>query len=361
MQRRFSKKIQVGKLFIGGDAPVSVQSMIKKATTDIERVLEEARRLKAAGCDIIRIAVPDKEAALALGAIRKGVDIPLVADIHFDHRLALMALDAGVDKIRINPGNIGKEEHIREVLRACSGRKVPIRIGVNAGSLERHILEKYGHPTADAMVESAMYHIRLCEKYDFDDIIISLKASDVPMMIDAYRKIATMVPYPLHLGVTEAGNGMEGLIKSTAGIATLLADGIGDTIRVSLTDDPVEEVKAGIEILKTFHLLEKGVKIVSCPTCGRLEVDLIPIVNRVKKKLESVQTPITVALMGCVVNGPGEAREADIGVACGKGRAVLYIKGEKIASIAEEEIEEKILDFITKMDTNQTEGATFHV
>jgi (E)-4-hydroxy-3-methylbut-2-enyl-diphosphate synthase len=258
----------------------------------------------------------------------------------------LKAIDAGFDKIRINPGNIGDEKRIKAVLDACKANRIPIRIGVNAGSLEKEILKQYGHPNADAMVESALHHIRICEKNDFYDIIVSLKASDVPMMIDAYRKLAAKVSYPLHIGVTEAGNGMEGLIKSSVGIGTLLAEGIGDTIRVSLTENPLEEVKAAKEILKSLNLRKEGVNLVSCPTCGRLEVDLIPIVNRVKQKLSAVKEPLTIALMGCVVNGPGEAREADFGVACGKDKAIIFKHGQKISVVKAEDIEDTLLKII---------------
>lgn len=353
MERRKSKKIKVGNLFIGGNAPISVQSMTKTKTTDVEATVEQIRQLKATGCDIVRIAVPDMKAAKVLREIRDQIDIPLVADIHFDYRLALKAVEAGFDKIRINPGNIGDEKRIRLVLDACKQHNIAIRIGVNAGSLEKDILSKYGHPTPEALVESALHHVRICEKYGFNDIIISLKSSDVPMMIKAYRKISTVVEYPLHLGVTEAGNGIDGIVKSSIGIGTLLAEGIGDTIRVSLTDDPVQEVKAGLEILKSLNLIQKGVKIISCPTCGRLEVDLIPIVNRVKKELEHIDYPLTVAIMGCVVNGPGEAREADIGIACGKEKAIVFKKGKKLGIVKENEIERYLLSIITEFIQKQ--------
>ncbi|GAB4180409.1 MAG: flavodoxin-dependent (E)-4-hydroxy-3-methylbut-2-enyl-diphosphate synthase [Calditrichia bacterium] len=346
MTRRQTKQIRVRDVVIGGDAPITVQSMTKTPTWDVESTVEQIRKLKAAGCEIVRLAVPDKQSAEALPAIRLQVDIPLVADIHFDYKLAIQAVESGIDKIRINPGNIGDEKRIKLVLDACKMHQIPIRIGVNSGSIEAHILTKYGHPVAEAMVESALHHIRICERNKFEDLVISLKSSDVPMMIDAYRSLSQMVDYPLHLGVTEAGSDEEGLIKSAVGIGTLLAEGIGDTIRVSLTDDPVKEVKAGYEILKSLNLREKGVKIVSCPTCGRLEVDLLPIVRRVKEKLRKVKEPLTIAIMGCVVNGPGEAREADIGIACGKEKAILFYRGEKMKVIPENQIENEVMTLI---------------
>ena len=322
--RRKTRQVKVGKVFVGGDALISVQSMTKTKTEDIDATVTQIRELTAAGCDIIRCAVPNEEAARALKEIISQVQIPVVADIHFNYRLALMSLESGVSKIRINPGNIGERSRVEAVLKACLERKVPIRIGVNSGSIEKHILKKYGHPTPEAMVESALYHIHLCEECNFEDIIIALKASDVPMMIAAYRLISSKVDYPLHLGVTEAGPVWGGTIKSSIGIGILLEEGIGDTIRVSLTGEPHEEVRVGKAILKSLGLSRKGVTLVSCPTCGRLETpDLPQIAQQLEKRLQNIDKDITVAVMGCAVNGPGEAREADLGVACGDRKSVV--------------------------------------
>lgn len=347
--RENTRRIIAGGVPIGGGAAVSVQSMCNVRTSDVDAAVAQIRQLRAAGCDIVRLAVPDMAAARAISAIKEQVDVPLVADIHFDYRLALEAAARGIDKIRINPGNIGGRERVAAVARECSLRNIPIRIGVNGGSLEKLLLEKYGHPTAEAIVESAKGHIRLLNDCGFDDICVSLKSSSVPLTVAAYRLAAEELPYPLHLGVTETGTAYQGTVSSAVGIGTLLMEGIGDTIRVSLTADPVEEVKAGIAILKASGLRKGGVRFVSCPTCGRTEIDLIGLAHEVEERLQALQADITVAVMGCVVNGPGEAREADIGIAGGDGCAVLFKKGEIIRKVAEDEIETVLLQEIEKM------------
>ena len=327
-----TRQIQVGSLPLGGGAPVLVQSMCNTKTWDVEATVGQIKALRAAGCEIVRLAIPDERAALAIPAIKEQVDLPLVADIHFDYRLALMAAERGIDKIRINPGNIGGEENVRKVAEACKSRNIPIRIGVNAGSLEKPLLEKYGHPCPEAMVESAKGHVELLTRFGFEDICLSLKSSTVPLTIAAYRMAAEVFPYPLHLGVTETGTEWNGTIQSAVGIGTLLSEGIGDTIRVSLTADPVKEVSAGIAILKAAGLRKGGVKFVSCPTCGRTEIDLISLATRVENEVRDIPRDITVAVMGCVVNGPGEAREADYGIAGGKDRGILFKKGQVLGT-----------------------------
>lgn len=345
-QRRKSRKVIVGGVPVGGDAPITVQTMTKTKTSDIEATVQQIKEAEEAGCDIIRVTVNDKEAAEAIKEIVRRSNIPIVADIHFNHIFALKAIDAGVSKVRINPGNIGSEERIKEVLTRAKERKIPIRIGVNSGSLEEEILEKYGYPTAEALYESAMKHVRICEKYGFEDIIISVKSTDVKLMIEAYRMIAERTDYPLHLGVTEAGTTRVGTIKSAVGIGTLLAEGIGDTIRVSLTDHPIKEIEVGKEILRSLGLATRNVEIIACPTCGRLEVDLFTITNKLEAAVKDIKKPVKVALLGCVVNGPGEASEADIGIAAGKGVAILYRKGEVVKRIKEEEIVDVLLEEI---------------
>ncbi|MEJ5306078.1 MAG: flavodoxin-dependent (E)-4-hydroxy-3-methylbut-2-enyl-diphosphate synthase [Ignavibacteria bacterium] len=346
MKRRKSRKVYVGGVPVGGDAPISVQTMTKTKTSDIEATVRQIKEAEEAGCDIIRVTVNDKEAAEAIKEIVRRSNIPIVADIHFNHIFALKAIEAGVAKVRINPGNIGSEERIKEVLTKAKERKIPIRIGVNSGSLEEEILEKYGYPTAEALYESAMKHVKICERYGFEDIVISVKSTDVRLMIEAYRMIAERTDYPLHLGVTEAGTTRVGTIKSAVGIGTLLAEGIGDTIRVSLTDDPVKEVEVGKEILRSLGLATRNVEIIACPTCGRLEVDLFTITNKLEEAVKDIKKPVKVALLGCVVNGPGEASEADIGIAAGKGVAILYRKGEVVRRIKEEEIVDVLLEEI---------------
>ena len=342
-----TKKISVGGISVGGGAPVTVQSMCNTKTWDVEASVGQIKRLKAAGCDIVRLAVPDMRSAEAISAIKEQVDIPIVADIHFDHTLALEAAARGVDKIRINPGNIGGEENVRKVALACRERNIPIRIGVNAGSLEKRLLEKYGHPTAEAMVESARGHIELLRRFDFDDICLSMKASSVPLCVEAYRLASQEFNYPLHLGVTETGTAFNGTVQSAVGIGTLLMEGIGDTIRVSLTADPVEEVRAGIAILRAAGL-RHGVKLVSCPTCGRTEIDLIGLAHEVEQRIAGLDGDITVAVMGCVVNGPGEAREADYGIAGGKDCGLLFKKGKILGTYPYESLCQALMELIDK-------------
>lgn len=334
---RKTREIKIGNLFIGGDNPVVIQSMTNTFTKDVKATVSQILELEKAGCEMVRVTVNNDEAAEAIKDIKKQIHIPLVADIHFDYKLALKAIENGVDKLRINPGNIGDDEKIRLVVEMAKEYKIPIRIGVNSGSIEKKILEKYGKPTADGMVESAMYHIALLEKYDFHDIVVSLKASNVQMMIEAYRKISKIIDYPLHLGVTEAGTAFQGTVKSSIGIGSLLIDGIGDTIRVSLTENPVEEIKVAKEILKVLGL-RKGVEIISCPTCGRTEIDLISLAKKVEKEFGNIDKNIKIAVMGCVVNGPGEAKEADYGVAGGKGVGLIFKKGEILKKVREDEI-----------------------
>ncbi len=343
INRRNSKKVKVGDIFIGGDSKITVQSMLNVPSNDSEGNVKQALALEKAGCEIIRLAVPDMESVNTVRALKDNISIPVVADIHFDYRLALASLEAGVDKIRINPGNIGKDENVKAVADACKKRGVPIRIGVNSGSVEKEILARYGAPTPEAMAESAMYHVRLLEKFDFDDIVISIKSSNVHNMIEAYERVAERCDYPLHLGVTEAGTARMGLIKSSVGIGSLLTKGIGDTIRVSLTADPTEEVYAGFDILKAIGLGGNTPKLVSCPTCGRTKIDLIGLANEVEQRLRSVKKNITVAVMGCVVNGPGEAREADIGIAGGDKSGLIFKKGEVLRKVSEDKIIDELM------------------
>lgn len=332
MERRISKQTKVGNVIIGGGAPISVQSMCNTDTNDISKTLEQIQRLSDAGCEIVRLAIRDENAAKAFSEIKKKSPLPMVADIHFDYRLALLCAAGGADKIRINPGNIGSKERVNAVARECENCKIPIRIGVNGGSLEKEILAKYASPTAEALVESAMHHANLLEDCGFSNIILSLKSSNVKTMCDAYRLIAQKTNYPLHIGVTEAGTEYGGIIKNSIGIGSLLLDGIGDTLRVSLTAPPEKEVVAGIEILKAIDM-RKGTKLVSCPTCGRCRVDMIPIAQEVQMRLNKLDKNIKVAVMGCAVNGPGEAREADIGIACGDRVALIFKKGEILRKV----------------------------
>ena len=334
---RKTREIKIGNLYIGGENPIIIQSMTNTPTEDVEKTVAQIKELEKAGCELVRVTVNTEKAAEAIKEIKKQINIPLVADIHFDYKLALKAMENGIDKLRINPGNIGDDEKVRLVVEKAKELNVPIRIGVNSGSVEKKILEKYGRVTADGMVESAMYHVNLLEKYGFNNIIISLKASNVKMMVDAYRKISELVDYPLHLGVTEAGTEFQGTVKSSIGIGSLLVDGIGNTIRVSLTENPAEEIKVAKEILKVLGLRE-GVEIVSCPTCGRTQIDLIGLAKKVEKEFGNIEKNIKIAVMGCVVNGPGEAKEADIGVAGGKGEGLLFKKGEIVKKVKEEEI-----------------------
>ena len=347
-KRDNTRKISVGGVDIGGGAAVSVQSMCNTKTWDVEATVAQIKAMKAAGCDIVRIAVPDMAAARAISDIKEGVDMPLVADIHFDYCLALEAAARGIDKIRINPGNIGGEENVKAVADACRRRGIPIRIGVNAGSLEQRLLEKYGHPCPEAMVESAAGHAALLEKFGFYDICLSLKASSVPLTIAAYRMAAERFEYPLHLGVTETGTEWNGTIQSAVGIGTLLSEGIGNTVRVSLTADPVREVSTGIAILKAAGVRKGGVRFVSCPTCGRTEIDLISLANKVEGLVRGLDRDITVAVMGCVVNGPGEAREADYGIAGGKNKGILFKKGQVLGTYPYDELCDALMQLIEK-------------
>ncbi len=338
-----TRQIHVGGVPIGGGAPVAIQSMLNTKTTDVEGSLSQLHKLAAAGCQIARLAVPNQEAAKCFGEICKASPLPLVADIHFDYKLALLAAEGGASKIRINPGNIGGEDRVQAVVAACKERNIPIRIGVNGGSLDKKLLEKYGHPTAEALVESAFQHLELLEKYGFYDTCVSMKSSNVPTMVAAARLFRSKCDYPIHIGVTETGPVRMGLMKSAMGIGALLLDGIGDTIRVSLTDDPVEEVYAAKDILKAAGLRKEGVNIISCPTCGRTQIDLICLVNQVDEALKDCEKPITVAVMGCIVNGPGEAREADIGIAGGDGCGLLFEKGQQICKLPYDQLLPELL------------------
>ena len=347
--RRETRKIHVGNVAIGGNAPIVVQSMCSTDTRDIRASLQQISRLAEVGCEIIRLAVLDDKAVEALKSIKEEAPIPLIADIHFDHRLALGALKAGVDGLRINPGNIGGERAVAKVVRAAAERRVPIRIGVNSGSLDKDLHQRYGGATPEAMVESALRQVQLLESLQFHEIKISLKSSDVMTMVESYRLLADKVAYPLHLGVTEAGTLISGTAKSAIGIGLLLAEGIGDTIRVSLTSDPIDEIKAAYEILRALKLRERGVELISCPTCGRCEIDIIGLTQEVEKRLLTVKTPLKVAIMGCVVNGPGEAKEADVGIAGGRGQGILFKKGEIVEKLPEGDLVPRLLKEIALM------------
>jgi (E)-4-hydroxy-3-methylbut-2-enyl-diphosphate synthase len=344
--RRATRQIRVGKVPVGGNAPISVQSMTKTDTRDVQATVDQIWALEAAGCEIVRVAVPDDEAAAAVRQIRSQIRIPLIVDIHFDYRLALQCLEGGVDCLRINPGNIGPTWRVREVTKAAAERKVPIRIGVNAGSLEKHLLQRFGAPTPEALVESALFHIRILEELNYPEMKISLKSSDPKMMIEAYRMLADRVPYPFHLGVTEAGTAFAGAIKSAVGIGTLLAEGIGDTIRVSLTEDSTEEVRAGFEILKALGLRRRGLNVIACPSCGRVEIDLVGVTKEVEKRLRAlnINRSLNVAVMGCAVNGPGEARGADIGIAGGNGVGLLIKDGKIVRKVRESELADVLVE-----------------
>ncbi len=343
------KQVKVADLILGGGNPVRVQSMLNTRADDIDASVKQAIELEKAGCEIIRATVPDINAVKTIAALKENVSVPIVADIHFDYKMALEALAAGVDKIRINPGNIGSDERVKAVADECKRKGVPIRIGVNSGSVEKHILAKYSSPCPEALVESALYHVSLLEKFDFDDIVISIKSSDVQTTCKAYRLMAEKSDYPLHLGVTEAGTERMGIIKSAMGIGSLLLDGIGDTIRVSLTAPPVKEVFAGFDILKSAGLRKSGINLVSCPTCGRTKIDLIGLANKVEDALRGCSKDITVAVMGCIVNGPGEAREADIGIAGGNGEGLIFKKGEIIKKVKEEDLFNELLKEVEKL------------
>ncbi|MDU4934674.1 MAG: flavodoxin-dependent (E)-4-hydroxy-3-methylbut-2-enyl-diphosphate synthase [Peptostreptococcaceae bacterium] len=346
--RRVSREVSVGNVKIGGNNPISVQSMTTTDTRDAESTIAQIKRLEAVGCDIVRVAVPDMEAAKNIGKIKAGVNIPVIADIHFDHRLALEAKEQGVDGVRINPGNIGSIEKVKAVVEKCKERNLKIRIGVNGGSLEKELLAKYGSATAEALVESALGHIKILEDLDFYNIVISLKSSDIYKTLEAYELISKKVDYPLHIGITESGSVKKGTIKSSIGVGALLLKGIGDTMRISLTGDPTEEIIVGKEILRSLDLLNDKIKVISCPTCGRCNIDLINTVNEVEGKISDINKNITVAIMGCAVNGPGEAREADIGIAGGKGEGLLFKKGEIVRKIKGNRLVEELLEEIEK-------------
>lgn len=342
-------KVKVGNICIGGDSPVTIQSMLNTPAEDINASVLQAKRLEEAGCEIIRAAVPNRDAVKLIYSLKEAINVPIVADIHFDYKIALDCVAAGVDKIRINPGNIGSDDRVKAVADACKKAGVPIRIGVNSGSLEKSILEKYGHPTAEALCESALYHASLLEKFDFNDIVLSMKSSTVATTVKAYELAAEKTDYPLHLGVTETGTEYSGIIKSSAGIGSLLLHGIGDTIRISLTADPVREVVAAKELLRSVGLRNDGVVFVSCPTCGRTKIDLISLANKVQESLSGINKHIKVAVMGCVVNGPGEAKEADIGIAGGDGCALIFKKGEILRKVPEDMIIDELLKEIEKL------------
>jgi len=347
--RTETRAVRVGDLQIGGNDQVIIQSMTTTKTHDVEATVKQIHQLTEAGCQIVRVACPDMRAAEAIPEIKKRVSVPLVADIHFDYKLALKAIEGGIDKIRINPGNIGRREKVEAVVKAAKERGIPIRIGVNAGSLEKRILQKYGYPTADGMVESALYHIGILEDLDFHDIVVSLKASDVRLAIEAYKKAAAAFNYPLHLGITESGTLFSGTVKSAAGLGALLSLGIGSTIRISLSADPVEEVKVARELLKTFGLAANAATLISCPTCGRIEIDLISIANEIEEYIANIQAPIKVSVLGCAVNGPGEAKEADIGIAGARGEGLLFRHGKIIRKIPENQMVEELKKEIDKL------------
>ena len=356
-ERRKTRSVKVGQYTVGGDAPIVVQSMTKTDTRNVDKTVEQIQQLEQAGCEIVRLAVPDIEAAKALKDIRKKCpDSVLVSDIHFQYKFALMALDAGIDKLRINPGNIGDAEKVRTVVRRAQEQKVPIRIGVNAGSLERRLLEKYGFPTPEAMAESAEYHIRILEDLGFGDTIISLKSSNVKLTVAAYRLLAKRCDYPFHLGITEAGTQFSGTVKSCVGMGMLLAEGIGDTIRVSLATDPTEEVRVAYELLKSLELRSRGPIVIACPTCGRLEVDLFKIAGEIEQATSHIKMPLSLAVMGCAVNGPGEAREADLGVAAGRGNGMIYRQGKAIRRVKEEDIVPALLEEIERFVADKAAG-----
>lgn len=348
--RRKTREVSLGSIKIGGDNPIAVQSMTNTDTRDAKKTIEQIKKLEEAGCDAVRVAVPDMIAAENLGKIKKEINIPLIADIHFDYKLALKAIEEGVDGIRINPGNIGGIDRVKAVVEKCKEKNLKIRIGVNGGSLEKHLLKKYGSATPEALVESAMEHVKILEDLDFYNIVISLKSSDIYTAVNAYTLMSQKVDYPLHLGITEAGGIKKGTIKSSIGVGSLLLRGIGDTIRISLTGDPVEEVHVGKDILRSLNLLNDKIKIVSCPTCGRCNIDLISVANEVEEKIKDINKDMTVAIMGCAVNGPGEAREADIGIAGGKGEGLLFKKGEIVRKIKGDSLVDELLEEISKFE-----------
>lgn len=360
IHRRDTKKIMVGNVQVGNKDEIILQSMTTTKPVNIEETVKQINRLTDAGCKIVRLACPTVEDARAIKEIKKQVNCPLVADIHFNYRIALEAIDAGVDKIRINPGNIGNEERVKLIVEKCKEKHIPIRIGVNAGSLEKHILEKYGYPTSEGMIESAKFHVDILEKLDFHDIIISLKASDMLMAVEAYQKAAEFFDYPLHIGITEAGTKFGGTIKSAAGLGILLNQGIGNTMRVSLSDDPVEEIKVARELLKNFNLITDMPTLISCPTCGRIEVDMIPIAQELEEFLQTIKAPLKVSILGCAVNGPGEAKEADVGIACAKGEGLLIKKGELIRKVPEAELLDTLKKEVLILETEYLKNKELH-
>lgn len=347
--RKIKRVVNIGGVKIGGDNPVAIQSMCNTDTRDVKSTVNQIHALEDAGCEIIRVAVPDMEAAQAVGDIKKQIHIPLVVDIHFDYRLALECMKNGADKVRINPGNIGDKERVEQVVKMAKERAVPIRVGVNGGSLEKELLQKYGGVTPEALVESAMGHVAILDELNFSDIVVSIKVSDVPKMLDAYRRFNEISDIPLHIGVTESGTLKQGTLKSAVGIGALLSEGIGDTMRVSLTANPVEEVYTAYDIQKVLGMRKTGVQLVSCPTCGRTQIDLIPIANEVERRIANIKKPLKVAVMGCVVNGPGEARDADIGIAGGKGEGLIFRKGEVIKKVSEDRIVDELMAEIEKL------------
>lgn len=348
-KRRYSKEVCVGNVKIGGNNPISVQSMTNTDTRDANATISQIKRLEDVGCEIVRVAVPDMQAAKNIGEIKSKVNIPIIADIHFDYRLALEAIEQGVDGVRINPGNIGSIDKVKMVVEKCKEKNLKIRIGVNGGSLEKELLQKYGSATAEALVESALGHVKILEDLDFYNIVISLKSSDIYKTVEAYELISKKVDYPLHIGITESGSIKKGTIKSSIGVGTLLLNGIGDTIRISLTGDPTEEIIVGKEILRSLNLLNDKIKVISCPTCGRCNIDLISVVNEVEEKIGNIDKDVTIAIMGCAVNGPGEAREADLGIAGGKGEGILFKKGQIIRKIKGDRLVEELLDEIKSL------------
>lgn len=356
MQRRKTKKVFFADVAVGGDSPISIQSMTNTKTTNVEKTVKQIHRLEKAGCELIRVAVPDIESAKKIKDIKERISIPLIADIHFNYRLALEAIERGVDGLRLNPGNIGSKERVEKVVKKAKSANIPIRVGVNSGSIEKKLLKKYGHPTADAMVESALNQIKILEENNFNDIIISLKSTDIWMTIKAYKLMAKKRDYPFHIGITEAGTPKKGVVKSAVGIGSLLTLGLGDTLRVSLTGDPKKEIETSWNILESLDIRQKGIKIISCPTCGRTNIDLTGLVEKVEKRLEGIELPITVAVMGCEVNGPGEAKEADIGIAGGKKQGIIFKKGKKIKTVKEENLLDALMAEIDKIRSDFNEN-----
>lgn len=348
INRQNSREIKIGNRVIGNNNPILIQSMTNTKTENIDKTILQIKELEKVGCDIIRVAVPSKEAAYGIKDIKKEISIPIVADIHFDYRLAILSVENGADKIRINPGNIGSKERLKAVVDACKAYNIPIRVGVNSGSLEKNLLEKYGKPTSEALVDSALYNVKLIEELSYENIVISIKSSNVAMSIDAYELASTKTRYPLHIGITEAGTLFSGTIKSSVGLGILLSKGIGDTLRVSLTGEPIEEIRVAKRILQELNLYPKGLEIISCPTCGRTEIELIKLANEVEKRCEGINKPIKIAIMGCVVNGPGEAREADIGIAGGQGVGVIFKKGKLFKKVSEDKLIDELMEEINK-------------